>query len=130
MSAEPAPVRRSYHHTRVLWEGGVISDRARFCHEFGKNPDVEELERYNAEGHARECDHARLRRHESDEGHIWYTCKDCDLSDPNWSDKFKECPNCKWRTSYDRQPCPTCGGTHLIRHDPRPSGTGGREGER
>lgn len=114
MSAEPAPVRRSYHHTRILWEGGVISDRARFCHEFGVNPDVEELERYNAAGRAMECDHATLEFHESDEGRSYYTCGGCNLSDPNWRDKFVQCPDCKWRTSYGPKKCATCRNAHLI----------------
>lgn len=114
MAALPPPTRKSYHSTRVMYEGGVISYRAQFCHEFGVNPDVEELERYNTEGKARECQHLRLRRHENDDERVWYSCPDCDLySDPNWRDKFDSCPN--YHSEYDRTPCKRCGGLYLIR---------------
>ena len=105
------PVRKSYHHTRIMWDGGVISDAARFCHEFGANPDVEELKRYNVAANARECDHAKLHWYDDGE-RAFYSCGGCDLSDPNWKDKFEGCRACSW----SRNPkCGRCGGTGLIR---------------
>lgn len=104
--------RKSYHHTRVMWDGGVISDAATFCHEFGENPDVEELKRYNIEAQARECDHSKLEYIDTGERTFW-TCGGCDLSDPKWMDKFEPCP--MWHSEWDREKCKRCGDLRLIR---------------
>lgn len=102
---------KAYHHERVLWSGGVISRRAVFCHEFGVNPDVDELERYNIAARSRECDHAKLRFIDTGEREF-YACEGCGLSDPDWRNKFTLC---LCASSYHRDPnCAHCGGTGLL----------------
>lgn len=104
--SERDPVRKSYHHQRVLWDGGIISARAAFCHEFGENPDVD----YNTAAKAQECNHTTLRYHDNGE-RGWYVCDECDLSDPDWRKKFTACHACSWR----RDPkCVHCHGLGLV----------------
>jgi hypothetical protein len=111
MGEDPVAVRKSYHHTRVLWSGGVISYYAQRCHEFGLNPDVEELERHNREGASRACAHPKLVRREY-EDRVTFSCPDCHLEDPEWRNEYRRCTRCY----YSITPiCSECRGTGLVR---------------
>ena len=59
-------MRKGIRLIDIGW-GGVVSYHARMCLEHGKNPDVDELERYNQAAKEAHCPHDRRGRVSNDD---------------------------------------------------------------
>lgn len=72
----PQDVPRAPHHRYIDVTDNYVSYNGRRCYEFGYNPDLDELLRYNEEAKQAACPHENVQVIQGDD-RTWSLCRDC-----------------------------------------------------